>query len=103
MNIGQKVYTYNKITDKKAGSVFGTTRTEIRTGVIVAKEKRWHWVNLWPSYYYEYIVRETSDIGRDDIAGVLAAAFNGKPESLSFHKKDTLYSVYEPPVEAEDE
>jgi len=103
MQVGQKVYTYNRITEPKEGSMFGKSRVEIRTGVIVAKEKRWHWSNIVPNFYYEYIVRETSDIGRDGIAGVLTAAFSGKPESLTFHKRDTLFSVYEFAVNQQEE
>lgn len=97
MNIGQKVYTYNKITEKKEGSILGSSRYEMRTGVIVAKERRWV-SGLIPTFYYEYIVRETADLGKDGIAGVLQAAFSGKPESLTMHRKDTLYTVFEPPV-----
>lgn len=83
MKIGTQVYTY-----KKDGT--------ISTGVIISKATRWN-----PLPFNEYIVRETKDLGSVGIAGVLTAAINGNPDSLSMHTRETLYKVAPQPVQPE--
>lgn len=84
MKIGTKVYMLDN----------GT----VKTGVIVSSARRWE--NIIP--HREYVVREVKDLGRDGIAGVLAAAFNGTPDSLTMHTANTLYMVHEQPVKSEE-